>query len=409
MTGHDPAAMIAGVDTHKDTHYAAVITQTGQHLAAAQFPTTDAGYRALTVFISGFGHVDRVGMEGTSSYGAGLARYLAAAGLTVVGVLRPARQARRRGKSDRIDAYQAAHTALAGLGCSTPKSSDGAVEAIRMVLVARSSAVKARTEALAQVSTLIVSAPAPLRTEYRSLPTTRLIAVLGRTRDRRDDDPVTATCRTVLRTLAKRITTLTDEITSHDAALRKLVAATNPALLQACGIGPVIAGRLLVTFGGNPGRVRDEAAFAMMCGVAPIPASSGKTSRYRLNRGGDRAANNALHDIAAVRLHADPATRAYTARRTTEGKTKKDIIRCLKRAIARQVYHLIVNPPEPIDPATLRALREAAGLTLQHAACDLGCSIQKLSYLERGLTQNRTAMIAYRDYLTTRDTFPDAA
>lgn len=411
MDRHDTAAVstIAGVDTHKDTHYAAVITGTGQRIAAAQFPATPAGYRALAAFVAGFGALDRVGMEGTNSYGAGLARHLAAAGVRVVEVLRPARQGRRRGKSDEIDAYQAAHTALAGIGCSTPKAADGPVEAIRAVALARRSAVKARTEAIAQIKSLLVSAPAALRSAYRGMTTSRLVRALSRSRARADDDLVAATARATLRTLARRVEGLEAEIAGHDRTLQGLVAAANPALLQAAGIGPVIAAQLLSTFGDNPARIRSEAAFAMMCGAAPIPASSGKTSRHRLNRGGDRAANHALHDIAVVRLHADPATRRYAQRRAADGKTTKDVIRCLKRAICREVYHLIVNPPQAIDPAALRDRRRAAGLTLQTAADALGCSIQKLSYLERGITQNRQTLTAYRDYLTTQEPLPTAA
>lgn len=401
--------VVAGVDTHKDTHYAAVISTTGQHLAAAQFPATDAGYRALTAFISSLGIVTQVGIEGTNSYGAGLSRYLAGTGVNVVEVLRPTRQARRAGKSDEIDAYLAAHAALAGNGCSTPKTSDGPVEAIRAVMLARHSAVKARVDAIAQIKALIVSAPTSLRAQYRALTTTRLIPALRRARTHKDDDTVTATTRTVLRALAERIAAIDREISTHDQALRTLVAAASPALLQATGVGPVTAAQLLLTFGDNPDRIRNEAAFATMCGVAPIPASSGMTNRYRLNRGGDRRANNALHDIAIVRLHVDPATRRYARRRTAEGKTKKDILRCLKRAIAREIYHLIANPPAVVDPAELRALRHTVGITLEQAAAVLGCSIQKLSYLERGLTQNRQFMTIYRDYLATHETLPDAA
>lgn len=394
--------VVAGVDTHKDVHYAAVIAMTGERLEAAPFSATPAGYRALTAFITAHGPLVKVGVEGTGSYGAGLARHLAGAGIEVAEVLRPSRQTRRmRGKTDQIDAYAAAQTVLAGTDCSTPKHGDGLVEAMRVTMIARASAIKAATDTRLQIRDLIVSAPDALRSQLRDLTGTKLVDTLAASRTRDHEDRLAGLTRTTLRTLARRIKALDVEIDNYDHTLSSLVTEANPALLQAKGIGTICAAQLLIAAGDNPERIKSEAAFAMMCGAAPIPASSGKTVRHRLNRGGNRQANCALYHIAVVRLHADDRTRAYAARRREQGKTTKEIIRCLKRAIAREVYHLITNPPQPINTTQLRPLREAASLTLAQAADALKCSISTLSSIERGHSSNRQTITAYRDYLTS--------
>lgn len=395
--------VVAGVDTHKDNHYAAVISSTGEHLAAAQFPATGPGYRALQEFITCHGPLLRTGVEGTNSYGAGLTRHLHTAGIEVVEVIRPTRQVRRmRGKSDQIDAYAAAHTALAATDTVTAKTSDGAVEATRVTLTARRSALKARTEVIQQIKSLLVTAPEPVRTEYRDLTTTRLVSRLAGSRARSGDDQVTSHTRTALKRLATRYQQLDTEITSHDTDLDQIVETINPALVQAKGISTITAAQLLVTFGDNPERVHSEAAFAMLCGAAPIPASSGRTTRHRLNRGGDRAANSALHRIALVRLATDPDTRAYAAKRTTEGKSKKDILRCLKRAIAREVFHLIANPRTAETSADLKPTRQALGLTITTVADALGCGIAKISRIEHGHIRDVRFLHQYRTWLTTQ-------
>ncbi|MGO1318376.1 MAG: IS110 family transposase [Microbacterium gubbeenense] len=401
------APVIAGVDTHKDTHFAAVISATGQHLAAAPFPTGEAGYRALEAFITSFGTVQMVGVEGTGSYGAGLARYLAGRGLEAREVLRPKRQVRRlHGKSDEIDAYLAAEATLAGTAESVPKSSNGLVEGIRVVMVARRSAVEASKSARLQIRDLLVTAPEAVRAQYRGLKPRSLITTLAASRPRQQQDanhsPVDFLIRRTLRDLARRVLVLQREVQGHDSQLEELVNRANPQLLQTTGVGIVNASQLLMTAGDNPDRLHSEAAFAMLCGACPIPASSGQVTRYRLNRGGDRQANSALHRIAVARLHTDPRTRAYAARRREQGKGTKEILRCLKRAIAREIYRLLTNPPAVINVAELRPLREAAGLTLTQAATDLGSSIAGLSCLERGRSTNRHTLNTYRDYLTTR-------
>ena len=393
--------VVAGVDTHKDTHFAAVITTTGRQLGAAEFPASEAGYRELTEFITGHGPLLRAGVEGTNAYGAGLSRHLHTRGVPVVEVLRPARQVRRmRGKSDEIDAYAAAQIALAGVDTVTAKTTTGLVEAIRVTFAARRSAVKARAEVITQIKSLLIAAPEPVRAQYRHLTTGPLISALVRTRPRGTDDEVAARTRTALKRLATRTRQLDAEIDSHNTDLDDLLTQVNPGMLQVHGINTVTAAQLLITAGDNPDRIGSEAAFAMLCGAAPIPASSGKTTRHRLNRGGDRHANAALHHIAKVRLRTDPQTRAYAARLTAAGKSKKDILRCLKRAIARQVFRLITHPPAIEHSHDLRPARQELGLTLADVAEALGCSTNKVSRLERGDIRDVRFLHHYRAWLT---------
>jgi transposase len=342
--------VVGGVDTHADTHTAAVIDTAGRLLAHRQFPATAAGYTELTGWLAGYGRLELVGVEGTGVYGAGLARHLADAGLLVVEVDRPDRKTRRfAGKSDPIDAEAAARATLAGRATGTPKIRTGPVEAIRALRVARRSAIAARAEALTQIRSLLITAPEPLRAQLRDLPTRRLLATCAALRPdpARAGDPAQAT-KSAMRSLARRHAALTAEIVDLDAQLRPLVTRVNPALAAANGVGTDVAGQLLVTAGDNADRLRSEAAFAALCGVSPIPASSGKIRRHRLNRGGDRQANAALYRVVLCRLRWDPRTQAYAQRRTAEGLSKKEIIRCLKRLIAREFYYLITTPP----PAT---------------------------------------------------------
>lgn len=331
---HEPTTVIeiaGGVDTHSDTHTAAVIDLVGRVLGTAVFAADAAGYAALLAWMRGFGRLVRIGVEGTGVYGAGLARVLRDRGLDVVEVDRPDRKTRRfQGKSDPIDAIQAAKTALAENRTGTSKQRDGRIEALRNLRVARRSAVDQRADAQRRIKALIVTAPDELRERLRGLSTTELITTCASLRPDRADAafPVTA-AKIALRSLARRHQRLTVEITDLDELLEPLVAAINPKLVAANGVGTDTAGQLLVTAGENHERLRSEAAFAMLCGAAPIPASSGKTNRHRLNRGGDRHANAALYRVVLCRLRWDPRTRAYTERRTKEGMSKKEIIRCL--------------------------------------------------------------------------------
>lgn len=334
-----------GVDTHQDTHTAAVIDMVGRVLGAEQFSADAAGYAALLAWMRSFGRLVRAGVEGTGVYGAGLALLLREQGVEVIEVDRPDRKARRfQGKSDPIDAIAAAKAALAGERTGTPKQRDGGVEALRNLRVARRSAIDQRADAQRQIKTLIVTAPEQLRERLRGLPVKKLIAACASLRPDRADaaSPATA-AKIALRSLARRHQWLTDEIADLDELLKPLVAAINPRLVAANGVGTDVAGQLLVTAGQNHERLASEAAFAMLCGVAPIPASSGKTTRHRLNRGGDRQANAALYRVVLCRLRWDPRTRAYAERRTKDGLSKKEIIRCLKRYVARELYQIITT------------------------------------------------------------------
>ena len=339
-----------GVDTHKDTHTAAAIDAAGRVLGSAQFPATGTGYAALLTWLQAFGILVVVGIEGTGVYGAGLARYLAGQDIAMVEIDRPDRKARRwQGKSDPVDAEAAARAALAAHRTGVPKSRDGQVEALRNLRVARRSAIAARADAQRQIKALVITAPEVLRTHLRGLKNRELIGVCATALPdpAHAADPATA-AQLALRALARRHQRLTAEITELDELIQPLIAATNPALLELNGVGPDVAGQLLVTAGDNPGRLRSEAAFAMLCGVAPLPASSGRTQRHRLNRGGDRQANSALHRIVVCRLRWHTQTRDYMQRRTKEGMSKPEIMRCLKRYIAREIYKIIC-PKAPTD------------------------------------------------------------
>jgi transposase len=339
-----------GVDTHLNTHTAAVIDPIGRVLGTQLFSADTAGYTALLDWMHTFGRLGRVGVEGTGAYGTGLSRLLHHEQIEVVEVDRPDRKTRRfQGKSDPIDAIAAAKTALAGHRTGIPKHRDGRIEALRALRVARRSAVSQRADTQRQIKSLIVTAPDPLREQLRGLKAPALITTCAAWRPDRTDtaSPATAT-RLALRSLARRHQQLTTEITDLDQLLTPLVTAISPHLLAVPGVGTDTAGQLLVTTGENPDRLKSEAAFAMLCGAAPIPASSGKTTRHRLNRGGDRQANAALYRIVLSRLRWDERTRTYAERRTTEGRTKKEIIRCLKRYIAREIYQIITtHNPQP--------------------------------------------------------------
>lgn len=397
----DPGQIVAGIDTHSLTHHVAILACTGTRLGDREFPATPAGHGAIAAFIASFGTVARVGIEGTGSYGAALSRSLRAEGFTVAEVIRPKRAQRRRGKSDPIDAYAAAEQALANTDLPTPKDGDGVVEQIRALLVVRRSAVKARACAMRQIKALLVTAPDQVRARWRACSNNELIAGLAATRPDAATQSVTATTSVALRTLARRHQHLTDEITATEADLKTLVGQANPELAAAFGIGTPTAAQLLVTAGDNTQRLRSEASFAALCGVAPIPASSGKTRRHRLNRGGDRDANCALHTIALVRMSADPRTRDYVQRRTTEGRTSRDILRCLKRAIAREVWHLLTHPAPVPDITDLRPLRVSKAITLEAAGSHFHTWPAAISRLERGQLRDDQLARDYRDWLTT--------
>ena len=338
--------VILGVDTHLDEHVAVALDLLGRRLGELSVPTTTRGYERLLRWAEGFGPVECAGIEGTSSYGAGLARHLKAAGVPVVEVERPKRRhLKRTGKSDPKDAEAAARAVLAGEALGEPKSGDGKVEMIRTLRSARQSAVKARTQAANQLQALLVTAPEVLRHRLRKLPTKELVATCARLRPGDDPGNIETATRFALRSVARRHEALSEEIAQLDAQLERLVAEVAPGLIRLPAIGTHHAATLLVVAGDNPERLRSEASFASLCGVSPIEASSGKVVRHRLNRGGDRDANRALHMICVVRMGSDYRTRKYVAKRTAEGKNKWEIMRCLKRYIAREVYRVLVVPP----------------------------------------------------------------
>ena len=342
-----------GVDTHGRTHHAAAVDGAGRLLGDAEFAATAAGYGQLLAWLSGFGRLLKVGVEGTGTYGAGLARHLAAADVAVVEVDRPDRKTRRRqGKSDPIDAIAAARAVLAGTATGAPKTRTGPVEAIRALRVARRGAVKARTAALNQLHGLLTSAPEQLRTELAGLPTPQLVSRCAGFRiDRaRLLEPVMAT-KAALRAIARRVQVLDEEIALAEIRLRPAVATVAPTTAGLFGAGPDVAGQLLVTAGDNPERLRSEAALAHLAGISPLPASSGRTDRHRLNRGGDRAANAAIHRIVLCRMRYHEPTRAYVTRRTAQGLSKKEIMRCLKRYVVREVHTALLADFEDLTAA----------------------------------------------------------
>ena len=289
-----------------------------------------------------------VGIECTGSYGAAVTRAVREAGITVFEVNRPNRFDRRlHGKSDPFDAYSAAEAVLGGRASAAPKGGDGLVESLRVLRTSRSSALQARTATINQIKGMLITAPEDLRTRYKGLSTPKLIAALAASRP--TATPVTAAEATAysLRLLARRWQALTGQIEDLAGHLQRLLDDHAPDLMRVFGCGRDTVAQLLITAGDNPDRLRSEAAFAALAGVCPIPASSGKTKRHRLNRAGDRQANSALYHIVMVRLRYNQETRDYVARRTAEGKTKMEIIRCLKRYLVRQLYPLIVETLHP--------------------------------------------------------------
>ena len=331
-----------GVDTHLDTHVAAALDANGGVLGVETFPTTPAGLEQLHDWLAGFGSLTRVGVEGTGAYGAGLARLLRRRGVEVVEVDRPNRQARRQhGKSDPADAVEAARAALSGRARGIAKTADGNVEAMRALLIAKRSAREARITCLNQIRHLGFCGPEELRERFRGVPRSALAERAAALRPRPDSDIVTYATKMAMRTLGRRVIALEEDNDTIDALLARLVAATAPELVELYGVGTDTAAILLVAAGDNADRLRSEAAWARLCGVAPLPASSGKVTRHRLNRGGNRQANHALWRIVFTRMSSEPRTRAYVTRRLEEGLSKPEIMRVLKRYVAREVYRYL--------------------------------------------------------------------
>lgn len=334
--------VIIGVDTHKDFHHVAVISTLGESLADRQFPATGAGYTELMDWIAGHGEVLRAGLEGTGSYGAGLTKRLQAAGVTVVDVIAPDKQERRlRGKTDQIDAYSAARAVLSQRATTVPKTRDGEVEAIRVLHTAKRLAVKQRTETMNQLKSLLVSAPEELRGQLAGQTGKVLARACAGLRARKNDDLVTVHTKTAVKSLGNRYLALHAEADALEKDYAALIAGYAPELLEVFGVGPDVAATLLTVAGENVDRITDESAFAHLCGTAPIPASSGKTNRYRLNRGGNRQGNAALHRIIVTRLKYHEETRDYMAKCLARGKTKREAMRLLKRYLSRRIFPVL--------------------------------------------------------------------
>jgi hypothetical protein len=349
--------VVAGVDTHLDLHHAAVISVSGELLGTRSFATTRAGYRAMLAWLRGHGEVIRAGVEQTGTYGAGLTRHLALAGIPVLEVTGPDRSERRaKGKDDTLDAISAARAALSGKRVSVAKDRAGQVEALRVLRTTRKTAVKCRRATLQQLRNTITASPEEVRDQVRNLTRMQLLRTCAAWRPDQlaFRDPAVAT-KIALKSLARRLLELGDEIAELDRLIAPLVQELAPNLLEKEGVGIENAGELLVTAGDNPERLRSEAGFSMLCAASPIPASSGKTVRHRLNPGGNRQANSALHMIVVCRMRNDQRTRDYVARRLAEGKTKREIMRCLKRYIAREIYHALTQPAAsaPAESETL--------------------------------------------------------
>ena len=328
-----------GVDTHADSHVAAAVDHNGGVLGIKSFPASRAGYEDLLSWLVGFGELVRVGVEGSGSWGVGLTRFLNSHMVVVVEVDRPNRQTRRRhGKSDTVDAVSAARATLSGSASVTPKDRNGRVEEMRVLLVQRRSARTQRIQTMTQLRNLVLCAPEPIRSRFKDRPKAGLITEAAAMKPRRGSDPVAYQTNLVIRSLARRIKRLNEETADIDKTLVGLIKQTAPSLLELRGVGADTAATLLVAAGDNPQRIKSERAWARICGVTPIPASSGKTTRHRLNRGGNRQANAALYRIVLTRMSSHPQTRQYVTRRRAEGLSTPEIIRCLKRYVARQTY-----------------------------------------------------------------------
>jgi len=404
MASKSAEHLYAGIDTHKDIHVVAVIDGLGRLIATAAFVTTLRGYDELYEWLAGKGQISVVGIEGTGSYGAGIAALLAERGVTVVEVNRPDRQLRRRhGKTDTVDAEAAARSALNGHASGLAKSHDGIVESIRLHRLTLTTLRKSRTALINTLRSVLITAPAAIRDELEPLTAAALFARCSRLRTESAPaaDPGKAVKQT-LRTLARHLLALDEELARLRAGLTVLAEAANPELMATRGVGVDSASALLVAVGDNPERMRSESAFASLCGASPIEASSGRTVRHRLNRGGDRQANSALWRIAMIRLNTDARTQDYARRRRTEGKTDREILRCLKRHIAREIYRLLTQPRPIIDVHDLRPTRLQLGLPMQAAADHLGVSLTTISRTERGIKPNHELAASYRAWLNSQ-------
>jgi transposase len=364
---HSPEAIVVGIDTHKFVHVAVALDARGQRLGALTVSADPGGHEQLLEWAHGLGELDRFGVEGCGSYGQGLVSFLRRHGLRPVEAGRLDRRDRRnRGKSDTIDAENAARAVLAGTATAVPKTATGSSEMIRQIKIARDTAVKARTAAIISLKALVVTCPDELRHQLQPLTKTKLRERCNALRPGPITSPLAAAKHT-LRALARRWIALDEEIRAHDQILDELTAAAAPQLREAFGIGTDTAAEMLILAGDNPERIHSEAAFAKLCGACPIPASSGTTQRHRLNYGGHRQANSALYRTVIVRMRFHQPTIDYVTRRTAEGKSKREIIRCLKRYVAREIYHALTPSPAP-PPMSSAPTRPPVSVTISCGA-----------------------------------------
>lgn len=376
--------VIAGVDTHKDKHVLCLLDGLGRKLFSTSYPSDARGYEQLAEAIGNPDSCLAVGVEGTASFGAGLSAYLVSMGYPVVEVLRPKRGKRRKGKNDEIDAEIAARNAAAGDGTSVPKSHDGWVEGLRTLMVARNIGIQASTKAMNAVKSLLVTAPENVRAKYRSYNGRALMEKLSRNRTESGDVAANA-LMAALKSLARTWLELEQKSLDLMGLIGELLSENAPALLEIPGCGAINAADLAIAAGDNPERMKSESAFAALCGASPIEASSGKVIRHRLNRGGNRSANRALHMIVVSRMRHDENTVAYIKRRASEGKTKREAMRCLKRYIAREVYSILLNPTATKYPkgSELASKRGALGLSQKSVSKILGIPNARISEIER--------------------------
>ena len=382
--------VVAGVDTHADTHWLCVLDDRGRKVLSKEFPADAKGYAALAEAIGNPGRCAAVGVEGTASYGAALTDELVARGFLVLEVLNKKKERKRRkgeGKNDEIDAERAARDVLAADGTSIPKLRGGWVDDLRSLLVARDQCLAARVRAHASALSLTRTAPEEERCRWKGMGQERLMRSLLKL----EEQGASALHRSLL-ALARTWKTASDEADALETEMGRILKDSCPSMLERYCCGAVNAAELAVAAGENPERMGSKEAFAMLCGVAPIPVSSGNTSgRMRLNRGGNRRANRALHSIAVSRMKCDPRTQAYIAKccegRDGRPKTKKEAMRCLKLYISREIYHALTHPfdvKERVDGAALRAARKAAGLSQGEVAEALGISAGSVSRVELG-------------------------
>lgn len=398
----ETSTVAAGVDAHKDEHVPCVIDALGRKVREGAFPATPGGYREPAGAIGDPAGCLAVGVEGACSFGAGLAAHLAESGFNVVEVLRPKRDKRRRGsgKNDFIDAERAARAAIAGDGTSVPKSRDGRAEAARPALRAREILVRAQTQVMNAAKALINTAPEPIRGKYSRLNGKRLMNALRRRRPAAGDEARDALMLS-LSALAATWTDAESRAAELESAVAGIVREKAPAMLEIDGCGALSAAELGIAAGDNPGRMRSEASFAMLCGASPIEASSGKTSRHRLNRGGNRRANRALHGVVISRMCSDPRTSDYIARRASEGKSRREAMRCLKRYVAREVYRALTSPTATRHAAgaDLAARRRRAGLSQRDVASRLGVRSEVVSGIETERSKNMATRDSYEALL----------